>query len=147
MPSRTMTLRPLGHQSFLANALMMRSRMWSSSTVGSGISRARLATARSRLARDHRIVGHDLGDLAAVLMNKVGRRLTRAKKEFHQAAALALGADFAAAHEIAFRDDTETSFPAASTTGSPLMCRSSMRFAASKMVASGKMVKTGRVMI
>jgi hypothetical protein len=34
-------------------------------------------------------------------------RLTRAKKEFHQAAALALGADFAAAHEIAFRDDTD----------------------------------------
>ena len=50
---------------------------------------------------------HDLGDLAAVFVNKVGRRLTRAENEIQEAAALALGTDFAAADEIAFRDDAD----------------------------------------
>ena len=40
-----------------------------------------------------------------------------------------------------------TSFPAASTTGSPLMFRCSMVVAASTIVVSGVTVMTGRVMI
>ena len=40
-----------------------------------------------------------------------------------------------------------TSFPAASTTGSPLMCRRSIVVAASTIVVCGVTVITGRVMI
>ena len=46
-----------------------------------------------------------------MFVNKVGCRLTGAENEIQQAAALALGTDFAAADEIAFRDDADQ-FPA-----------------------------------
>ena len=62
---------------------------------------------RCILGDGHRICGHDFGDPAAVLVNEVGCRLTRAENEIQQSAALALGADFAAADEIAFRDDAD----------------------------------------
>ena len=54
-----------------------------------------------------RLRRHDLGDLAAVLMNEIGRRLAGAEDEFQELAALALRADFAAANEVALRDDAD----------------------------------------
>jgi hypothetical protein len=48
-----------------------------------------------------------ISDLAAVLVNKIGRRLTRVENEAQEMAAPALGADFTAADEIAFRDDAD----------------------------------------
>src|SRR5581483_611874 len=61
-----------------------------------------------RVLRDgHRVPGHDLGHLAAMLMDKIRSRLARSQDEPQPAAAFALGADFAAADEITFGDDTD----------------------------------------
>ena len=42
-----------------------------------------------------------------MLVDEIGRRLARAEDEFQEPAALALRADFAAANEIAFRNDAD----------------------------------------
>ena len=55
----------------------------------------------------YRVARHDLRDLAAVLVNEVGRRLAGSQNEFQETAPPALGADLAAADEIAFRDDAD----------------------------------------
>src|ERR1700730_9740538 len=50
---------------------------------------------------------HDLADLATVLVNEIGCLSAWAKNELQEPAALALGADFAAPNEVAFRDDAD----------------------------------------
>src|SRR5579859_802666 len=50
--------------------------------------------------------GHDLRNLAAVLVNEVARRLASAENESQQSAAPALCPDFTPTNEISFRDDT-----------------------------------------
>src|SRR6266702_1163092 len=62
---------------------------------------------RRILGDGQRIPGHDFGYPAAVFLNKIGRRLAGAENESEPSAALALRADFAAAEEITFRDDTD----------------------------------------
>src|SRR6185312_112202 len=52
-----------------------------------------------------RIAGHDVRNLAAMLMNVIGRGRAGAQQESEPASALALRTDFATADEIALRDD------------------------------------------
>jgi hypothetical protein len=54
-----------------------------------------------------RLRRHDFGDLAAILVNEIGRLLARAENELQKPAAPALCADFAATKEVAFRNDTD----------------------------------------
>src|ERR1700688_788497 len=50
---------------------------------------------------------HDLGDLATMLVNEIGRLLARTKNESQKPATLALSADFAAANEVTLRDNAD----------------------------------------
>ena len=62
---------------------------------------------RGILGDADRLRRHDLGYLAAVLANKIGCSLARTENEGQEAATFALGAEFAAANEIAFRDNAD----------------------------------------
>ena len=83
-----------------------------------------------------RSVRHDLGDLAAVLVNEIGCRLARAEDEARKRPRLRW-VPISLRRMKSPSETMPTSLPAASTTGSPLMCRCSMMFAASTMVVSG----------
>jgi hypothetical protein len=101
---------------------------------------------RRILGDGYRITRHDFGYPAAIFMNKIGRRLTRAEMNFRRRLRLR----WVPISLRRMKSPSETipmSFPAASTTGSPLMCRRSMMFAASTMVVLASTVMTGRVMI
>ena len=67
---------------------------------------ATISSKRRILGDGEWFAGHDLGDLAAVLSNVIGRVGTAHQKP-EPAAALALRADLAATNEIAFRDDAD----------------------------------------
>ena len=80
-------------------------------------------------------------------MNVIGRRFTGAEQEFEPAAALALCADFAAADEIAFRDDADQLAGRIDHRKSADMPLAASALRPPRMVASGVTVMTDRVMI
>jgi hypothetical protein len=81
-----------------------------------------------------------------MLMNVIGCGSAGTQQEFEPAAALALGADLAAANEIALRHDADE-LAAGIDHGKTADMALNIRFAASTILVSGATVMTDRVMI
>ena len=101
---------------------------------------------RRILGDRNRIPGHHFGNLAAVFVNEVGCRCAGPAGNLSHRPRLRW-VPISPRRRKSPSETMPTSFPAVSTTGSPLTWRRSMIFAASRMVASGVTEITDLVMI